>query len=214
MIRPWYVPMIKHIGYKQLPAPMLVDVAAGAGGASFQRLPQRPSSHMEVHRTMRKPWFVPGQSLALVLSLIALSFSLEGRAGDAAARLNSSSQAHTAQVTARGAFLQTSVTWHSLSLINGWVSFNPALAGEASYGTNGNGIVYLRGAISSISRGPCRFAVLPAGNRPSHQLWFPIYTDGNTEGTLIITGDGRMCVLGPSSPNLSSLDGVEFPVGS
>jgi hypothetical protein len=79
------------------------------------------------------------QSPAIVISLIALTFSLGSGAGYAA-----SVAAHHPAAT--------KITWHGLGLRNGWKAAAKGFGtGKPAY-TVSNGVVYLTGAASRINR--------------------------------------------------------------
>ncbi len=147
------------------------------------------------------------QSPALIISMAALFFSLGSGASYAAVRVSD-----THAVRPHGVH----VTWTSLSLTNGWVSSQSEYnSGDPRYGANGTGVIYLSGSLHAPSADASKtFAQLPPGNRPSHQLWLPIYTNGGTEGSLIIATSGLMYLYGASTTTYSSLAGVSFPLGS
>jgi hypothetical protein len=113
---------------------------------------------------MKRIKALASQSPAIVISVIALTFSLGGGAGYAAS-------------TATGQ-AATKITWHRLSLRGTW---KPAAAGfhvgRPAY-TVSNGVVYLTGVAARANQAlplPAVIGVLPRGARPSHNLWFTAY---------------------------------------
>src|ERR1700722_14598338 len=93
------------------------------------------------------------QSPAIVISVIALTFSLGGGAGYAASVASS----HPA----------IKITWHKLSLKNGWHSGAGAFAGTGTPAyTVSNGVVYLTGvADHSNTASTAPLGLLPKGAR-------------------------------------------------
>jgi hypothetical protein len=139
------------------------------------------------------------QSPAIVISLVALTFSLGTGAGYAA----STASAHSSS---------TKITWHSLKLINKWHEVF-ASYGAPAYAVS-NGVVYLTGAFQGGTTG--EFAVLPKGARPKHTLLIATYNDdisSVTSAWVYITPSGQMNINGAADAALSSIDGVSFPAG-
>ena len=65
----------------------------------------------------------------------------------------------------------TGVTWHQLTLTNGWVSGQSQEPGDGiSAWTVRNGVVYLTGSVMQTSGTNGEFAVLPSAARPAHVL--------------------------------------------
>lgn len=146
------------------------------------------------------------QSPAIVISIIALVFPLGGGAGYAAA--GSRIGQHRARRPSCGA---TTFSWHDLHLINGWKPAPGILdSGRPAYALRG-GIVYLRGAIYQPVPGSGKFAFLPPGNRPAHNLLTIIYTSAGAAGTLVIATTGVMLAVGGNAAVFSSLAPVSFP---
>jgi hypothetical protein len=148
------------------------------------------------------------QSPAIVISLVALTFSLGGGAGYAAS-------VATAKAPA------TKITWHALGLKGQWRS--AAKAGFAVGGpayTVSNGIVYLTGAVDRANQTlplPSVIGVLPKGARPTHNLWFAAFNEAATGGSSIeVSPNGAVTVGGSGGDEnyFTSLAGVEFPLGS
>ncbi len=139
------------------------------------------------------------QSPAIVISVIALTFSLGGGAGYAASVASAKAPA-------------TKIIWHKLGLINKWHEVF-ATNGAPSYAIS-NGIVYLYGAMQGGTAG--EFAVLPKAARPKNTLWIAVYNDDPSGGSawLDVTPGGQMYINGPDDTILSSLAGVTFPAGA
>lgn len=155
---------------------------------------------------MRRLRTLTAQSPAIVISIIALVFSLGGGAGYAAAGSRTGQhRASTAQPRA------TAFTWHNLHLINGWKPAPDVVdSGRPAYALRG-GIVYLRGAIYQPVPGSGKFAFLPPGTRPAHNLLTIIYTSPGAAGTLVIATTGVMLAVGGNAAVFSSLAAVSFP---
>ena len=108
----------------------------------------------------------------------------------------------------------TGVTWHKLTVINGWVS------AQSTYSTGGpsyavaNGIVYLSGSILRASGHKVFFGVLPAAARPAHNIWTTVYTLDSTTGTLEIEPNGKLFAFGTSAPGFMSLAAVSYPAST
>jgi hypothetical protein len=111
---------------------------------------------------------------------------------------------------------------HKLRLVDGWKSANAAGydSGAPSYGVS-NGVVYLSGGLFQPVQGKAKFATLPAGDRPSTNLFITVSVEeGETNfGTLFISPKGVMEVYTPDGANtpaadFTALSGVSFPLGS
>jgi hypothetical protein len=146
------------------------------------------------------------QSPAIVISLIALTFSLGSGAGYAA----SVATQHPA----------TKITWHALGLRNSW---KPAAKGFAAGGpayTVSNGVVYLTGVAARANQSlpiPSVIGVLPKSARPRHNLWFQAYNyAANGESAIEVSTSGGIEVFGNGGDEnyFTSLAGIEFPLGS
>jgi hypothetical protein len=145
-----------------------------------------------------------GQSPAIVISLIALTFSLGSGAGYAA------SVAGKPAATVKPA--ATKIAWHPLALINGWRAEGKASAGNPAY-TVSNGVVYLTGVADRSNVKLPVLAVLPKAARPSHNLWFSAFNVLQT-GSVEVESNGDVIVGGDEENVFASLAGVEFPLGS
>ena len=93
---------------------------------------------------------------------------------------------------------------HKLRLVDGWKSANSAGydSGAPSYGV-GNGVVYLSGGMFQPVQGKAKFATLPAGDRPSTNLFITVSVEeGETNfGTLFISPKGVMEVYTQDGAN-------------
>jgi hypothetical protein len=109
----------------------------------------------------------------------------------------------------------TGVTWHKLTLINGWTSSqNVYGTGNPRYAISG-GVAYLSGSLHAGTS--TSFAVLPKAARPAHWLYMTVYTNGGTHGTLLIKSDGEMAAYSAPSANATnytSLAGLSYPTAS
>jgi hypothetical protein len=105
----------------------------------------------------------------------------------------------------------TILSWHRLTLTNGWQPYpTTATYGAPAWAVSG-GIVYLRGAV----RGgfTTDMATLPRAARPTHWLWVTDVTGGPTIGSILIRPSGLISLNGPGNLwTFTSLSGVSFPV--
>ena len=162
---------------------------------------------------MRRVRALVPQSPALVISMLALIFSLGGGAYAATAMTR-----HSAADPAAGS---ARITLHPLHLLNGWKSAAAAYkSGAPSYGLS-NGVVYLSGGMYQPIQGKAQFARLPARYRPATNLFITVsVAQGLTNfGTLFISPRGVMEVYAPAGANtpvsdFTALSGVSFPLGS
>jgi hypothetical protein len=112
-------------------------------------------------------------------------------------------------------FARTQSGFANLPLENGWV-------GEA-YGTSkaaiarAGGVVYLKGAIDTSGTSNEPF-VMPAGFRPSTDVYVPVDLCNATNGRLLIQPDGLVVVQAETDFSnaqcFTSLDGASFAVSS
>jgi len=165
---------------------------------------------------MRRFRSLIAQSPAIAISVLAVALSLGGGAYASTHLSAGNSPAASQTSTAAG------VSWTSLGLINGWVSEN------GTYGTGNpkvaqqNGIVYLSGSLAQPGGTNSNFATLPTADRPAHNMYITVYTNGDTSGTVYIGADGRMeAYSGTSCSGLentaqcfTSLATVSFPINS
>jgi hypothetical protein len=143
-------------------------------------------------------------SPAVVLAMIALTVSLTGtgfafgrNAGDPA--------------TAKAA---AAVTWHNLTLKNGW-----AYAGYNSYHAawfkDADGFVHLRGSLFDGTSGEAAFR-LPSSARPNKTVWLQVYAINGSSGGLEILPSGKAFPFDDNSDvnviGYTSLDGLTFAV--
>jgi hypothetical protein len=137
---------------------------------------------------------------ALVLSLGGTSFALTQASGSPAA-------AHPAAASA------AALTWHNLTLKNGWVNGGFG-SYAAAYSVDSQHVVHLRGSAASGSGMAFR---MPNAVRPSHTLWLSIYAFNGSSGGLEIEPNGAAFLFDNTGSNsdvtqFSSLDGVTFAI--
>jgi hypothetical protein len=144
------------------------------------------------------------QSPAIVISLVALTFSLGSGAGYAASTVTSHPSA-PAKVA----------TWHKLTLINGWKALPRGDGYRApSYAVIGN-VVYLTGAMYQPVAGSDYAFRLPKSVRPAHKIAFGVYAGAaDFPSDLYLYHNGTGYFTGPNASNESSLGGVSYPLGS
>ena len=58
-----------------------------------------------------------------------------------------------------------------------------------------------------------REGCLPKSMRPAHELYLPIYTNDDSEGSLEINHFGCVEPMGSEASGYSSLDGISFAAG-
>jgi len=110
----------------------------------------------------------------------------------------------------------TGVTWHQLTLINGWVSGPSQSLGEGipAWAVR-SGVVYLDGSAVQTSGTNSEFAVLPPAARPSHDLYMPVDVLGQgTHGWIIIDPSGGMYAAGDpysAAQGFTGLAGISYP---
>ena len=168
----------------------------------------------ERHTAMRRFRTLISQSPAIVISILALALSAGGGA-------YASTHLSAASTPAAGQAVATGVSWTSLSLINGWVSENGTFQSGNPKVAQQNGIVYLSGSLAQPGGGNSEFAVLPSADRPTHNMWITVYTEGDTSGTLFIAASGVMqafsatsCASVNTAQCFTSLATVSYPVNS
>jgi hypothetical protein len=147
---------------------------------------------------------IMSQSPAIVISVIALTFSLGGGAG------------YAATVIAKGS--APKITWHKLPLRNGWAAAAKGYGASKPEYTVSNGIVYLDGGVSrSNTAVPSVIGVLPKSARPKHVLAFAAFNyAAGGESSFYVDPNGDIEVLGNGGDEsfFTSLDGIVFPLGS
>jgi hypothetical protein len=167
----------------------------------------------------------------LTISMLAVALSIGGGAFASAqagadgpgANLPRNVPALTPAHHAVGSQAATSagITFHGLSLANGWQSENTNDGtGNPRVGVL-NGVVYLKGSVAQPTPGSSLFAQLPSGDRPVDTMLINTWTSGGNPGTLEITTDGRMflsssvsCGSGDTAQCFTSLATISWPVGS
>jgi hypothetical protein len=166
---------------------------------------------------MRRTRALAAQAPAIVLSVLAIALSLGGGAY-ASTQLAAGHPAAASQASAGSA---AAVSWHPLSLRNGWRSANSLYSSGNPTVSIRSGIVYLSGSLYQPSPGSETFAILPRTYRPVHNMWITVYTYGDTSGTLYIGKNGTMdsyssgaCGTLSTSECYTSLAAVSYPVNS
>jgi len=152
------------------------------------------------------------QSPAILISLVALFFSLGGGVAYAA------SSPHSRSGDAQGV---QAIRWSDLQLNEG-LTGNVDAGGTPEFGVNGTGIVYLRGTINiqriCANRDEPDIATLPPGNHPAHVLYFPVVSPDGVEGgyvtTAFVAPNGEIGLFKPfvCTPGIS-LDSISFALG-
>jgi hypothetical protein len=113
----------------------------------------------------------------------------------------------------------SAITWHPLHLLNGWKALSDQTYGAPSYAVQ-DGVLYLSGILQAPEQSPSpEFAVLPAGDRPTHFLWVVYYNFGgagtNLVGNMEIQPNGDMFAYANTGPLLNpSLQAISFPLSS
>jgi hypothetical protein len=176
---------------------------------------RRGRPHRQARR-LRSLAFRPVRSVAAIPTAIAAALvALTAAFGGAPA---SAATAHAS----------SGVTWHALSLLNGWRSDQGSYnSGNPSWAVKG-GVVYLSGSLHQPSGSNPDFAVLPAAVRPSHTVFLAVYTANGGTGNLTISPTGLMKVVTPfvrrsgigghtsliGARDYTSLAGVSFPAAT
>jgi hypothetical protein len=147
------------------------------------------------------------QSPAIIISLVALTFSLGSGAGYAASTVASRPAA------------APKITWHRLPLRNGWQAAAKGYGGGAPAYTISNSVVYLTGIASRANQNAPlgELGLLPKSARPKHVLWFEAFNyAGSGQSTIQVFPSGEVQVLGTGGDEnyFTSLAGIEFPLGS
>jgi hypothetical protein len=125
-----------------------------------------------------------------------------------------------APASASTAHASSTVSWHALSLLNGWRSDQGQRnSGNPSWAVKG-GVVYLSGSLHQPSGSRYEFTVLPPAARPADRTVVTVYTANGTSGYLDIGPDGQVSVY-TMAPNTAqdargytSLAGVSFLAAS
>jgi hypothetical protein len=153
---------------------------------------KRPAARSRVTRLLR--------AFSTASATIAVAMAGYGAVGGASA---------SAATTATG------VTWHRLTLINGWQSGASAGTGNPRWAVKG-GVVYLSGSVHQVSGTKQDLAKLPLAARPSRRLYITVYTSGSTTGWLTIYPSGLVAAHSASGTarEYTSLASVSFPAAS
>jgi hypothetical protein len=135
----------------------------------------------------------------IALAVIALTVSIVG-AGFAFGRTGGREQ------------VMAPVTWHQLTLRNGW-GYGENDSYHAAWYKDAGGIVHLRGSLAGGSPVDMAFR-LPIAARPNRTLWLQVYAFNGSAGGLQVLPTGRAYAFddsaGPGVTGYTSLDGVSF----
>jgi hypothetical protein len=110
------------------------------------------------------------------------------------------------------------LTWHNLTLINGWSDYNGAGDKRTpAYAVDAQGIVHFRGAIDDSGTFNDVVASLPKSIRPTSDVYVVVDTFVANTGRLNILSDGTLEVQDPGATHdtaaFTSLDGVTYALG-
>ena len=152
-------------------------------------------------RALRPIRAVLAATAVAATALVALTATTAGTAASAA--------------TVQPPKVLTGLTWHPLTLINGWQSEQGTdNSGDPSWAVK-NGIVYLSGSMhqpgGGVNNEP---AMLPVAARPAHKQYIAVYTQGGVTGTLEIWPTGQMYIGTSNAQAYTSLAGLSFPAAT
>jgi hypothetical protein len=162
---------------------------------------------------MKSLAFLPLRSARLILPGAALLAVL---GGTAAAAPGHPAPAHAAPARPGRAPRLAGLTWHKLTLQNGWESASTStlVTGVPAWATQ-NGVVYLRGAVKQPNaQANPTFATLPTAARPAHTLYIQVYTESDTPGILYINSTGAMEAYDGNAYTFASLSAVSYPTAA
>ncbi len=117
--------------------------------------------------------------------------------------------------TAAGA-PSAAVTWHPITLANGWTSASKStlLTGTPSYAISG-GVVYLRGAVKQPNPdGSSIVAQLPKAAWPARNLYLQVFTNADVAGILYVGDNGTMEAYAGNADAFTSLSAVSYPAAT
>ncbi len=107
------------------------------------------------------------------------------------------------------------MTWHSLTLINGW-RYGRFNSFHAAFYVDANHVVHLRGS-ARIGTAPQPVFRLPSSARPSHVISVLVYASGGVAGAMNILPSGQVTVFDQNADaavrDFTSFDGISFPLG-
>jgi hypothetical protein len=148
---------------------------------------------------MRRFRSLLSQSPAIVIATVALAMSMAGGAT-------------AATVMSRSA--PAPVTWHLFKLIDGW-KYGGYDSYHAAYYVDANHVVHLRGSVrdGKANTAPCQ---LPPALRPSHTMFFVIYTAAGP-AEMEISSLGYLLPYDFTSNqadvrDFTTFDGISFPL--
>jgi hypothetical protein len=114
----------------------------------------------------------------------------------------------------RGPVVPAAPVWHAIDLTGGWqdAGFNTP---TPAWWLDSNHVLHLRGDVADGSLKAPVFT-LPAGARPGHVLFLPIYGNQAVDAGLTIRPTGKAFFRddagGATVAAWASLDGVSFPI--
>jgi len=167
---------------------------------------------------MKSLAFLSLRPARLILPAAALVTVLGGTAA-AAAPVHAApalARGHSAPARSGKPLTLTTLTWHRLTLQNGWQSASTSslVTGKPAWASQ-NGVIYLRGAVKQPNSGAsATFATLPTAARPAHNLYIQIYTQSDTPGILYIGADGTMEAFSGNAYTFASLSAVSYPAAA
>lgn len=111
-------------------------------------------------------------------------------------------------------FAKSASLYTPLTLQNGWTSYGGGTASPAVRKISG--IVHLEGAMHNGTNPPNpEVFILPAGDRPTHNVWVSVDMDNANRGHILIAPNGQVTVfpednIWSNAAVFTSLDGVSF----
>ena len=174
-------------------------------------------------RQATKTGRVPGQSVSrpamLAVPALAALAALLGTCSAPGAEGAAQAAARAVTTSAAVAPAVTGVTWHKITLTNGWKPAAAALRTHVPAWAVSGGMVYLDGGIRQPTLGSLQFGLLPRAARPAKSLYLEILAAGaNTgNGFVSIAPSGTMTVGGfdlTDARTFTSLSGISFPVAA
>jgi hypothetical protein len=102
---------------------------------------------------------------------------------------------------------QTEDIWTRMNLLNGWQHYG-APYGEAGYRKVDN-MVYITGVVLGTAVDTIAYN-LPKNFRPASTRYFPVATDNDSIGHVMIDRNGNLTMVSGVSLTLTSLDGIVY----
>jgi len=125
-------------------------------------------------------------------------------ATNAATAANAANAAHAATADQVPTPTRTSFSYGP-----GWATDTSFTARAAGYRKDAGGLVHLQGQVTRASGTGTVIATLPVGFRATDYTYFPVYTAGNTFGSVYIRGNGEIVLFGGDA-SFVSLEGITF----